>query len=74
MSLKRGSTVLKQKQSPELIKAIKLIRSRNFEEAKEAINNSKLDIDQKKNIMMDIEALRNGKKTEAEVIRPLFNL
>jgi len=74
MSLKRGSTVLKQKQSPELIKVIKLIRARKFEDAKHAVNDSKLDVEQRKNLMMDIEGLKNGTKTEAEVIKPLYNM
>lgn len=67
----KGRTVMKQK-DPALVNVINAIKKRKYEEAKQAVNNTKLDNAAKTNLMINIDKLSKGGMSEADVIRPLY--
>ena len=68
-----GRTNLKQK-DPAVVRIISLIKAKKFDHAKSSLNQTKLDEPTKGAISNLIDKLAAGKTTEAEVIRPLYNL
>lgn len=66
-----GRKAMKEK-DPQIMKVIAMIKQQKFEDAKKAVNTTKLADNKKADLMMNIEKLKNGKVTEAEVIRPLY--
>lgn len=69
----KGRVAMKQK-DPGLSIVANLIKKKKYQEAKDAVNKTKLDNDKKADLMMKIEALSKGEMTEADVIRPLYAL
>lgn len=67
----KGRMVMKQK-DPGLLKVIALLKKQKYNEAKTAVNDTKLENDQKADLMIKIEKLSRGEMTEADVIRPLY--
>jgi len=69
----KGRVAMKKK-DPALMKVIALIKQGKFDEAKSATNSTQLPNDKKAELMMNIEKLKSGKMTEADVIRPLYQV
>jgi len=69
----KGRVEMKKK-DPALMKVIALIKQKNFEEAKHAVNSTKLPDDRKADLMISINKLKDGQFTEADVIRPLYQM
>jgi hypothetical protein len=67
----KGRVEMKKK-DPSLMKVIALIKNKKYDEAKNAVNDSKLDNAKKVELMNNIEKLKSGDLTEADVIRPLY--
>lgn len=67
----KGRTMMKQK-DPFLATVANLIKKRRFQDAKQAVNGTKLDNAAKADLMMKIDKLSRGEMTEADVIRPLY--
>ena len=67
----KGRMMMKQK-DPGLIKVIALIKKQKYNEAKNAVNDTKLENNQKADLMIKIEKLSKGEVTEADVIRSLY--
>lgn len=67
----KGRTLMKQKDL-NLSKVIVLIKARKYNEAKAAVNNTKLDNAAKTDLMIKIDKLSKGGMSEADVIRPLY--
>lgn len=67
----KGRMMMKQK-DPGLMKVIALIKKQKYNEAKNAVNDTKLENNQKADLMTKIEKLSKGEVTEADVIRPLY--
>ena len=57
---------------PGLLKVIALLKKQKYNDAKSAVNDTKLENDQKVELMNNIEKLSRGDMTEADVIRPLY--
>ena len=60
------------KKDPCFFQSANLIKNRRYEDAKQAVNATKLDNAAKADLMMKIDKLSKGEMTEAEVIRPLY--
>ena len=67
----KGRMVMKAK-DPGLLKVIALLKKQKYNDAKSAVNDTKLENDQKVELMNNIEKLSRGEMTEADVIRPLY--
>jgi len=67
----KGRTEMKKK-DPGLLRVATLIKKRQYKEAKDAVNATKLDNAAKADLMIKIDKLSKGEMTEAEVIRPLY--
>jgi hypothetical protein len=62
------------KKNPAVLQVIALIKSGKLDAAKDALLQTSLPDDQKADIMMKIEKLKSGEVSEADVIRPLYQL
>jgi len=69
----KGRVEMKKK-DPALMKVIALIKQKKFEEAKHAVNDTKMSSDHKADLMISINKLKDGQTTEADVIRPLYQM
>lgn len=67
----KGRVEMKKK-DPWLMQTANLIKKRRYEDAKQAVNATKLDNAAKADLMMKIDKLSKGEMTEADVIRPLY--
>ena len=67
----KGKTVMKQK-DPALLKVMGFIKGGKFTQAKQAVNDTKLDNQAKADLMIKIDKLSKGEMSEADVIRPLY--
>lgn len=67
----KGRMVMKQK-DPWLMKVIGYLKNQKYNEAKQAVNATKLDNAAKADLMIKIDKLSKGEMTEADVIRPLY--
>ena len=62
---------MKQK-DPWIMKVIGYLKHHKYNEAKQAVNATKLDNAAKADLMIKIDKLSKGEMTEADVIRPLY--
>ena len=67
----KGRSEMKKK-DPGVLKVIAFIKQQKYDLAKNAVNNTQLPNDKKADLMMNIEKLKSGQVTEADVIRPLY--
>jgi hypothetical protein len=67
----KGRTVMKQK-DPALLRVISFIKDGKYTQAKNVVNDTKLDYNDKAVLMMKIDKLSKGELSEADVIRPLY--
>jgi len=67
----KGRVEMKKK-DPWLSQVANLIKKRRYQDAKQAVNATKLDNAAKADLMMNIDKLSKGEMTEADVIRPLY--
>jgi hypothetical protein len=69
----KGRVEMKKK-DPAVMKVIALIKQQKFEDAKHAVNDTKLSDNHKADLMISINKLKDGQTTEADVIRPLYQM
>lgn len=67
----KGRSEMKRK-DPSLATVIAFIKKQRYNDAKEAVNTTKLTDGEKADLMINIEKLSKGEMTEADVIRPLY--
>jgi hypothetical protein len=67
----KGKVEMKKK-DPQLLQVANLIKKGKYQEAKQAVNSTKLDNTAKADLMINIDKLSRGEISEADVIRPLY--
>lgn len=67
----KGRAVMKQKDAG-LFRVINLLKAGKYQAAKDAVNATKLESQDKADLMINIDKLSKGEMTEADVIRPLY--
>lgn len=67
----KGKVEMKKK-DPAVFQVANLIKKGKYQDAKQAVNNTKLDNAAKADLMIKIDKLSKGEMSEADVIRPLY--
>jgi len=68
-----GKTSRNKQQDPNIKKLFDLIRTKKYEEAKNAANNLNFETDAKNNLLLKIDQLSRDQITEGDIIRFILN-